>query len=80
MMWLIGFSLSTKVLRRYDNNQRSNKYWELCQMIPALIQEIEIRQQINGSSTLVKIPKYHYPRTQPGGVLQQINTKQVYPP
>jgi integrase len=27
-------------------------------MIPALIQEIEIRQQINGSATLVKIPKY----------------------
>lgn len=41
------------------SNQRSNKYLkQLCQMIPALIQEIEIRQQINGSATLVKIPKY----------------------
>ncbi|MBP8097249.1 MAG: site-specific integrase [Saprospiraceae bacterium] len=41
------------------SNQRSNKYLkEICQLIPELNQEIEIKQQINGSATLVTLPKY----------------------
>lgn len=41
------------------SNQRSNTYLkELCKLIPELNEDVEIKQQVNGLRTLVKLPKY----------------------
>ena len=41
------------------SNQRSNTYLkQLCKLLPELNEEVEIKQPVNGSRPLVKLPKY----------------------